>query len=42
MVDDADLEATARAVAAEIHDRTDVPRVVLAEMRADEPLVAVV
>jgi hypothetical protein len=42
MVDDADLEATARAVAAEIHDRLDVPRVVLAEMRADDPIVDVV
>jgi probable selenium-dependent hydroxylase accessory protein YqeC len=42
MVDDADLEATAREVAAEIHDRMDVPRVVLAEMRADEPVVDVV
>lgn len=42
MVDDDDLEAKARAVAAEIHDRIDVPRVVLAEMRADEPIVDVV
>ncbi|MFB6091682.1 MAG: selenium cofactor biosynthesis protein YqeC [Haloquadratum sp.] len=42
MVDDDDLEATARAVAAEIHDRIDVPHVVLAEMRSDDPLVAVV
>ena len=42
MVDDADLEATARAVAAEIHGRIDVPRVVLAEMRAEEPVVDVV
>ena len=42
MVDDAELEATARAVAAETHDRIDVPRVVLAEMRADEPVVDVV
>jgi len=42
MVDDADLEAKARAVAAEIHDRIDVPRVVLAEMRADDPVVGVV
>ena len=42
MVDDAELEATARGVAAEIHDRIDVPRVVLAEMRADEPVVDVV
>jgi hypothetical protein len=37
-----ELAATAREVADAIHDRTDVPRVVLAEMRADEPLVDVV
>jgi probable selenium-dependent hydroxylase accessory protein YqeC len=42
MVDDADLEATAREVAGEIHERADVPRVVLAEMRADDPVVDVV
>jgi probable selenium-dependent hydroxylase accessory protein YqeC len=42
MVDDADLEATARAVAREIHERADVPRVVLAEMRAADPIVDVV
>ena len=42
MVDDADLEAKAREVAREIHDRTDVPRVVLAEMRAEDPVVDVV
>jgi probable selenium-dependent hydroxylase accessory protein YqeC len=42
MVDDADLEANAREVAAEIHDRIDVPRVVLAEMRDDDPVVDVV
>jgi len=42
MVDDAGLETSARAVAEAIHDRADVPRVVLAEMRADDPLVAVV
>jgi probable selenium-dependent hydroxylase accessory protein YqeC len=42
MVDDAALEATARDVASEIHDRIDVPRVVLAEMRADDPVVDVV
>jgi probable selenium-dependent hydroxylase accessory protein YqeC len=42
MVDDGGLETSARAVAGAIHDRTDVPRVVLAEMRADDPLVAVV
>ena len=39
MVDDDALEATARAVAAEIHERADVPRVVLAEMRDDDPIV---
>jgi len=42
MVDDEELEATAREVAAEIHERADVPRVVLAEMRAEDPLVDVV
>ncbi|AUG47686.1 dehydrogenase [Haloarcula taiwanensis] len=42
MVDDERLETNARAVAEAIHDRADVPRVVLAEMRADDPLVAVV
>jgi probable selenium-dependent hydroxylase accessory protein YqeC len=42
MVDDDELETKARAVAAEIHDRIDVPRVVLAEMRADDPVVDVV
>ncbi|MFB6090091.1 MAG: selenium cofactor biosynthesis protein YqeC [Halobellus sp.] len=42
MVDDDELEASAREVAAEIHERADVPRVVLAEMRADDPIVDVV
>ncbi len=42
MVDDDDLEATAREVAAEIHEQADVPRVVLTEMRAENPLVDVV
>ncbi|MDQ2072605.1 selenium cofactor biosynthesis protein YqeC [Haloarcula sp. H-GB4] len=42
MVDDAGLETSARAIAEAIHNRTDVPRVVLAEMRSDDPLVAVV
>ena len=41
-VDDADLEATAREIAAEIVERADVPRVVLAAMRSDDPLVGVV
>lgn len=42
MVDDDDLETTAREVAAELHALADVPRVVLAEMRAVDPLVGVV
>jgi probable selenium-dependent hydroxylase accessory protein YqeC len=42
MVDDDDLAAVGREIAREVHARADVPRVVLAEMRADEPLVAVV
>lgn len=42
MVDDADLEATAREVAGAVLDRADVPRVVLARLLADEPVVAVV
>jgi len=42
MVDDADLAATAREIAEGVLERAAVPRVVLAEMRADDPLVAVV
>jgi probable selenium-dependent hydroxylase accessory protein YqeC len=42
MVDDAGLEETAREIADGIHDRAAVDRVVLAEMRAAEPLRAVV
>jgi probable selenium-dependent hydroxylase accessory protein YqeC len=42
MVDDATLETRAREIATAIHDRADVPRVVLAEMRAADPLVTVV
>ncbi len=42
MVDDETLAETAREVAAELHDLADVPRVVLAELRADDPLVGVV
>jgi probable selenium-dependent hydroxylase accessory protein YqeC len=42
MVDDADLAETAREIADEIHARADVSRVVLAEMRAAKPVVAVV
>ncbi|MFC7046123.1 selenium cofactor biosynthesis protein YqeC [Halobacteriaceae archaeon GCM10025711] len=41
-VDDADLEETARDVARAVHERVDVPRVVLAQMYAPDPLVAVV
>lgn len=42
MVDDATLETSAREVAREVLARTDVPRVVLARMIDDDPLVAVV
>ena len=42
MVDDDRLAATARAVARAVHERADVPRVVLAEMRAADPVVEVV
>jgi probable selenium-dependent hydroxylase accessory protein YqeC len=42
MVDDPELAATGREIAEEIHGRADVSRVVLAEMRAEEPVVAVV
>jgi probable selenium-dependent hydroxylase accessory protein YqeC len=42
MVDDDDLAAVGREIAREVHARADVPRVVLAEMRAADPLVAVV
>lgn len=42
MVDDTALEATAREIAAAIHARATVPRVVLAQMTAEEPVVAVV
>lgn len=41
-VDDGTLEGTAREIADGILDRADVPRVVLAEMRADDPVVAIV
>jgi probable selenium-dependent hydroxylase accessory protein YqeC len=41
-VDDEALAATAREVAAEIHERADVPRVVLTRLTADEPVVEVV
>lgn len=42
MVDDADLEAAGRTIAAGVHERADVPRVVLARMNTDDPLVDVV
>jgi probable selenium-dependent hydroxylase accessory protein YqeC len=42
MVDDEGLEAVGRDIAAGIHERAEVPRVVLARMNAHEPLVAVV
>ncbi|NHN48933.1 putative selenium-dependent hydroxylase accessory protein YqeC [Halostella sp. JP-L12] len=41
-VDDGELEAVAREVAAETLARCDAPRVVLARMTAEDPLVAVV
>jgi probable selenium-dependent hydroxylase accessory protein YqeC len=42
MVDDEELEAVGREIAEGIHDRVNVPRVVLAQMNTDDPLVAVV
>jgi len=42
MVDDDALEATAREVADGVLDRTDVPRVVLARMIDEDPLIDVV
>jgi probable selenium-dependent hydroxylase accessory protein YqeC len=42
MVDDDELETVARAIAAGILERADVPRVVLARMNTDDPVVAVV
>jgi probable selenium-dependent hydroxylase accessory protein YqeC len=42
MVDDADLEAVGREIAGAVHDRADVPRVVLSQMTAQDPVVAVV
>jgi len=42
MVDDSNLEETAREIAAEIHDRRDVPRVVLTRMIDERPVVDVV
>jgi probable selenium-dependent hydroxylase accessory protein YqeC len=42
MVDDDALEARAREIAAAVLDRADVPRVVLARMVDDDPVVGVV
>lgn len=42
MVDDADLEAVGRKIARAVLTRADVPRVVLSQMTADDPVVAVV
>ncbi|EJN60929.1 selenium cofactor biosynthesis protein YqeC [Halogranum rubrum] len=42
MVDDAELEAVGREIAEGIHERVNVPRVVLARMNTDDPLVDVV
>lgn len=42
MVDDADLERTAREIAAELHDRRPVSRVVLTSFLEDSPVVDVV
>ncbi|WP_332898162.1 selenium cofactor biosynthesis protein YqeC [Haladaptatus sp. CMSO5] len=42
MVDDAALETVGREIAAEVLARTTVPRVVLAQMTSDSPLVATV
>lgn len=42
MVDDERSERAGREIAAEIHARADVPRVVLARMTAPDPVVAVI
>lgn len=42
MVDDARLEATARSVAAELHQLTEVPRVVLTRLIDEHPVIGVV
>lgn len=42
MVDTADLEYTAREIAAEIYERREVPRVVLTSLIDEQPVVAVV
>lgn len=42
MVDDAEMESVGREIAAEVLARVDVPRVVLAEMVASDPVVGVV
>jgi len=42
MVDNAELEATARSIAAEIHRAADVPRVVLTRLLDEQPVVDVI
>lgn len=42
MVDDENLEGTGREIADRVLARANVPRVVLAQMTAPEPLVGVV
>ena len=42
MVDDESYESTAREIAARVHERADVPRVVLTRMVAEHPVVGVV
>lgn len=42
MADTPKLEATAREIAAEIHDRCDVPRVVVTRLLEEQPVVTVV
>ncbi|MFC7204495.1 selenium cofactor biosynthesis protein YqeC [Haloferax namakaokahaiae] len=42
MVDDDELEAVGREIAAGVLERTDVPRVVLARMNTEGPVVAVI
>ncbi|WP_416838386.1 selenium cofactor biosynthesis protein YqeC [Haloferax sp. DFSO52] len=42
MVDDDELERVGREIATTVLERADVPRVVLARMNTDDPLVAVV
>jgi len=42
MADDAALAETATEIAAGVHDRADVPRVVVTSLKADDPVKAVV